>query len=243
MGADQPATVRYPRLLIKLSGEALGHDGVGLDPAVLRYARQEILSLRQLGTEVALVVGGGNFLRGAQLSAAGFDRVNGDRMGMLATVMNALALAETFRAGGVPALALSAVAVPGIVEGYRREVAQTAMAEGQVVVLAGGTGNPFFSTDSAAALRAAELGAAALIKATKVDGVYDRDPMKDPDAVCFDSLTYQDVIERELGVMDLTAVTLCQANNIPIIVLNMHRAGALERVARGETLGTSIGAC
>ncbi len=233
--------VEYRRILLKLSGEALGGEaGVGFDPEMLKHVARQISAARELGVEVGLVVGGGNFLRGATLSAVGFDRVMGDRMGMLATVLNALALANFFENNGIPSLALSALEVKGAIVPYRRETAAQALDEGRVVVLAGGTGNPFFSTDSAAALRAAELGADVLIKATKVDGVYDRDPVKDPTAKRFDRLTYREVVEGSLGVMDLTAVTLCQENEIPIVVFNLFTEGALVRVLRGEDEGTAV---
>ncbi len=234
---------KYRRILLKLSGEALGGpSGTGLDADVLAYVTRQLQAARALGVEVAIVVGGGNFLRGAQLSAAGFDRVQGDRMGMLATVLNALSLAGTFSARGLPARALSAVEVRGIIDPYRREVADQALRDGETVVLAGGTGNPYFSTDSAAALRAAELGAEALIKATKVDGVYDKDPLDDPTAHRYDALTYRQVLDQALGVMDLTAITLCQENEIPIVVFDTNRDGALEQLLRGEHVGTTIGA-
>jgi uridylate kinase len=232
----------YRRVLLKLSGEALGGEaGFGLDPAMLAHVARQVKAARELGVEVAIVTGGGNFLRGATLSQAGFDRVTGDRMGMLATLLNGLALTNTFNSSGLDALALSAVEAKGVIEHYRRETAAEALARGQVVVLAGGTGNPFFSTDTAAALRAAELGAEALIKATKVDGVYDRDPVKDPSARRFDHLSYREVVERSLGVMDLTAVTLCQENRIPIVVFNLYTDGALARVLQGEAVGTTVG--
>jgi len=241
--ADQEGTSGYSRVLLKLSGEALGGEaGFGLDPRMLDHVTRQVAAARALGVEVAIVVGGGNFLRGATLSAAGFDRVMGDRMGMLATLLNALALTNTFASAGIGTLALSAVEAKGVIDPYRREVAAEALSQGRVVILAGGTGNPFFSTDTAAALRAAELGAGALLKATKVDGVYDRDPVRDPSARRFDSLTYHEVVERSLGVMDLTAVTLCQENRIPIVVFNLYTDGALTQVLRGEEVGTTIGA-
>jgi len=231
----------YRRVLLKLSGEALGGEaGFGFDPEMLEHVARQITAARALEAEVAIVVGGGNFLRGVSLSAVGFDRVMGDRMGMLATVLNALALANYFESNGIPALALSALEVKGAIEPYRREAAAAALSDGRVVVLAGGTGNPFFSTDSAAALRAAELGADALIKATKVDGVYDRDPVGDTTAKRYDRLTYREVVEQSLGVMDLTAVTLCQENEIPIVVFNLFKDGALVRVLRGEDEGTAV---
>jgi len=237
---DGPA--QYRRVLVKLSGEALGGAaGFGLDPSMLSFVTSQLQAARQLGVEIAIVVGGGNFLRGAQLSAIGFDRVMGDRMGMLATVLNAISLSTTFSASGLAARAFSAVEVRGVIDLYRREAAAAALETGEVVVLAGGTGNPFFSTDSAAALRAAELGADALLKATKVDGVYDRDPVADPSAHRYDTLTYQQVVEQSLGVMDLTAVTLCKENAIPIVVFDMNRDGALVQVLRGEPVGTTIG--
>lgn len=242
MASTNDIRSKFGRVLLKLSGEALGGAaGTGLDPEVLRYVAAELAAARRLGAEVAVVVGGGNFLRGATLGAAGFDRVVGDRMGMVATVLNALSLATTFTASGLPARAFSAVEVRGVIDLYRREDAAAALAAGEVVVLAGGTGNPFFSTDTAAALRAAELGAGALLKATKVDGVYDRDPKRDPAARRFETLTYRQVLELSLGVMDLTAVTLCQENAIPVVVFDLARAGALEQVLRGEAIGTTIG--
>jgi uridylate kinase len=232
----------YRRVLLKVSGEALGGEaGFGLDPGMLAHVTRQVSGARDLGVEVAIVVGGGNFLRGVTLSAAGFDRVTGDRMGMLATLLNALALAASFTRAGFGAVAMSAVEASGAIDPYRREAADRALTGGQVVVLAGGTGNPFFSTDSAAALRAAELGAQALLKATKVDGVYDRDPVRDPTATRFDALTYQAVIERSLGVMDLTAVTLCRENSIPIVVFDLFADGALSAVLEGQAVGTTIG--
>jgi uridylate kinase len=233
----------YRRILLKLSGEALGGpSGAGLDGPTLAYVGRQIAAARALEVEVAIVVGGGNFLRGAQLGAAGFDRVLGDRMGMLATVLNALALAGSMNAAGIPARALSAIEVRGIVDTYLREEADRSLRDGVTVILAGGTGNPYFSTDSAAALRAAELGAGALIKATKVDGVYDRDPVRYPKARRFETLTYDEVLERSLGVMDLTAITLCKENGIPIVVFDANRDGALEELLRGRKVGTTIGA-
>jgi uridylate kinase len=236
-------TARFGRVLLKLSGEALGGAaGTGLDAKVLGFVAAQVAAARRLDVQVAIVVGGGNFLRGATLGAAGFDRVVGDRMGMVATVLNALSLATTFNAAGLRARALSAVEVRGVIDPYRREDAAAALEAGEVVVLAGGTGCPFFSTDTAAALRAAELGAGALLKATKVDGVYDRDPVRDPAARRFDALTYRQVLELSLGVMDLTAVTLCRENSIPIVVFDLNRDGALDQVLRGEAIGTTIGA-
>lgn len=241
MDVEGEGPARFRRVLVKLSGEALGGaSGTGLDPAMLSFVTTQIESARRLGVEVAIVVGGGNFLRGAQLSEVGFDRVMGDRMGMLATVLNAISLSTTFTSSALPAQAFSALEVRGVIDPYRREVVDAALYEGKVVILSGGTGNPFFSTDSAAALRAAELGADALLKATKVDGVYDRDPVADPSATRYDTLTYQQVVEQSLGVMDLTAVTLCKENAIPIIVFDMNRDGALEQVLRGDTIGTTI---
>jgi uridylate kinase len=241
MVGDEEGPTRFRRVLVKMSGEALGGaSGSGLDPVMLSFVTTQIEAARRLGVDVAIVVGGGNFLRGAELSAIGFDRVMGDRMGMLATVLNAISLSTTFNASGLSARALSALEVRGVVEPYRRETAADSLDAGQVVILAGGTGNPFFSTDSAAALRAAELGADALLKATKVDGVYDRDPVADPSATRYDKLTYQQVVERSLGVMDLTSVTLCKENDIPIIVFDMNREGALEQVLRGDDVGTTI---
>jgi uridylate kinase len=233
----------FRRVLLKLSGEALAGrgGGFGLDPGMLAHVAREVASARAQGAEVAIVVGAGNFLRGASLQAAGFDRVQGDRMGMLATILNAMSLVGSFAKAGIPALALSALEVRDVVGPYTRERAAEALAAGQVVLLAGGTGNPFFSTDTAAALRAAELDADALVKATKVDGVYDRDPIEDPAATRFESLTYHEVLERGLGVMDLTAVTLCRENRIPIVVYDLYAEGALVGVLRGaRALGTTV---
>jgi uridylate kinase len=208
---------------------------------MLEHVVGEVATALALGVEVAIVVGAGNFLRGQELAASGVDRVEGDRMGMVATILNAMSLASAFGRASIPAIALSALEVPGVVEPYRREVVREALAAGRVALLAGGTGNPFFSTDSAAALRAAELRADALVKATKVDGVYDDDPVRNPGAHRFDSLTFEEVLERRLRVMDLTAVTLCRENRIPIVVYDLHRKGGLESVVRREPgCGTAI---
>jgi uridylate kinase len=234
-------SLEYRRILLKLSGEALmGSAGFGIDPAVLRRVAGEIRDLVQAGVQVGLVIGGGNIFRGAGLSAAGIDRVTGDHMGMLATVMNALAMRDALVSAGADARVLSALRIDQVCEGYSREVAVRHLAAGRVVLFAAGTGNPFFTTDSAASLRAIEIGADLMVKATKVDGVYSADPKKHADARFYPSLSYDRVLREDLGVMDLTAVLLCRDHAMPVRVMNIYEAGALMRVVRGESVGTLV---
>jgi uridylate kinase len=234
-------SLEYRRILLKLSGEALmGSAGFGIDPAVLRRLAAEVRELVDAGVQVGLVIGGGNIFRGAGLSAAGIDRVTGDHMGMLATVMNALAMRDALVGAGVDARVLSALRVDQVCEGYSREAAVRHLEAGRVVLFAAGTGNPFFTTDTAASLRAIEIGADLMVKATKVDGVYSADPKKHPDARFYPSLSYDRALAEQLGVMDLTAVVLCRDHGVPVRVMNIHDAGALLRVVRGESVGTLV---
>ena len=231
----------YRRILLKLSGEALqGDEGFGIDPAVLERMAQEIKELVELGVQVGLVIGGGNLFRGAALSAAGMDRVTGDHMGMLATVMNALAMRDALERSNIPALVMSAISMVGVTDHYDRRKAMRHLNVGEVVIFAAGTGNPFFTTDSAACLRAIEIDADVVLKATKVDGVYTADPFKDPHAEKFEHLSYDEVLDRKLGVMDLTAICLCRDHNMPLRVFNMNKPGALLNIVLGGAEGTLI---
>jgi uridylate kinase len=233
--------LKYRRVLLKLSGEALmGAESYGIDPNVIERIAGEIADLCQQGAEIAIVIGGGNIFRGTGLAAAGIDRVTGDHMGMLATIMNSLAMQDALERVQLHARVMSALKINQVCEDYIRRRAVRHLEKGRVVILAAGTGNPFFTTDSAASLRAIEIGAELLIKATKVDGVYSADPMKDKDAVRYDSLNYDEVIERKLGVMDTTAVVLCRDNQMPLRVLDMTKPGSLLNAARGEDEGTLV---
>ncbi|MCZ6596749.1 MAG: UMP kinase [Planctomycetota bacterium] len=232
----------YRRVLLKLSGEALGSSdsGHGIDHDALASVAAQIIRVHSLGVKTAVVIGGGNILRGAEFSAEGPRRASSDYMGMLATIINGLALSDAIEDQGVETRVLTALEIRQVAEPFVRRRALRHLEEGRIVVLAGGTGNPFFSTDTAAALRATELGCEVLLKATKVDGVYTADPMKDPEAKRFTSLTYMQVLERGLKVMDGTAITLCMENHLPVVVFNMFEEGNIERVVRGEALGTTI---
>ena len=232
---------KYKRILLKLSGEALGKDGVGIDPKILDRTALEIGQLVALGVEIGLVVGGGNLFRGSALQAAGLDRVTGDHMGMLATVINALALADAIERQGAYARVMSAIKINEVCEDYIRRRAVRHLEKGRIAIFAAGTGNPFFTTDSAAALRATEIGAELLLKATKVDGIYDADPKKHKDAKRFEHLTYDEVIARDLQVMDTAAFALCRDNHVPLRIYDMMQPGALMRILRGEPLGTLVG--
>jgi uridylate kinase len=235
------AALKYKRVLIKLSGEALlGAEDYGIDPAVLRQVASDIHDLIQVGVEVAIVIGGGNIFRGAGLAAKGMDRVSADHMGMLATVINALAIQDALEREGLFARVMSALKINAVCEDYIRRRAIRHLEKGRVVILAAGTGNPFFTTDSAASLRAIEIGAQLMIKATKVDGVYNADPARDPSAVRYDELDYDDVLDRKLAVMDATAVVLCRDNHMPLRVVNMTQSGAFVRAALGESVGTLV---
>jgi uridylate kinase len=239
--SDRKKERKYKRILLKLSGEELtGELGFGIDPKVLDKMALEIGQLVGIGVQVGLVVGGGNLFRGQALNAAGLDRVTGDHMGMLATVMNALALRDSLERSNITSHVMSAIPIGGIVEHYDRRLAMRYLAAGDVVIFAAGTGNPFFTTDSAACLRAIEVDATLVLKATKVDGVYDKDPMKHDDAVMFKRLSYDQVLSKQLGVMDLTAICLCRDHNMPVRVFRMAKSGALLSIVVGEDEGTLI---
>jgi uridylate kinase len=229
------------RILVKLSGEALmGEGDYGIDPAFLRRLATEIRSVCEAGIEIGLVVGGGNLFRGAGLARAGMDRVTGDHMGMLATVMNALALQDALEAMNVPTRVMSAVRINQVCEDYIRRRAVRHLEKGRVIIFAAGTGNPFFTTDTAASLRAVEIDAGLLLKATKVDGIYDSDPMQNPAAKRYDRLTYDQVLDQRLNVMDQTAIVLCRDHQLPLRVFNLNDPGALVRAATGEVVGTLV---
>ena len=227
--------------LLKLSGEALsGGRGFGIDEATLTYVASEIRSVVQAGWRIAIVVGGGNFFRGAAGALSDVPRVRGDAVGMLATLMNSLVLESALHGAGVPARAFSSFVVGQIMQPYSPAAARTAITEGQVAILGGGTGNPYFTTDTAAVLRALECGLGAVVKATKVDGIYDRDPAKYPDARFIAEITYDEVIERELGVMDLTAITMARDGRLPLVVVNMNKPGAILRALEGQGEGSRV---
>lgn len=235
------ADLAYRRVLLKLSGEALmGKKTFGIDPDVVRFITHEIKEVKDLGLEIGIVVGGGNIYRGLAASAQGIERVMGDQMGMLATVINALAIQSYLEKLGVVTRVQSAIAVEAVAEPFIRRRAIRHLEKGRVVIFAGGTGSPYFTTDTAAALRAIEIEAGAILKGTKVDGVYTADPQKHKDAVKYDSITYLDVVKKGLKVMDFTAVTLCMENQLPIIVFNLTEKGNLKRVLFGETIGTKV---
>lgn len=232
---------KYKRVLLKLSGEALqGEQEFGIDPKVLDAMALEVGQLVGIGVQVGLVIGGGNLFRGAALSEAGLDRVTGDHMGMLATVMNALAMRDALERSNIHSRVMSAIPMSGIVEHYDRRQAIRHLEMGDVVVFAAGTGNPFFTTDSAACLRGIEIEADIVLKATNVDGVYDSDPKKNPDAKKYDTLTYDEVLERQLGVMDLTAICLARDHKMPLRVFNMVSPGIMGKIMVGEEEGTTI---
>lgn len=230
----------YRRVIVKLSGEALsGPEPFGIDAATLDRFAADLVAARALGTTIGVVVGGGNILRGA--SAEGVERTTADVMGMLATTMNALAIEAAIERQGAPARTMSALVMPQVCEPYQRPQARRHLAENRILVLAGGTGNPFFTTDTTAVLRAAELGCDAVLKATNVDGVYSADPKRDPNAVRYDRLTHAEAIDRQLGVMDLTAFALAREHRIPIIVFSIREPGAVESVLRGHARATIVG--
>src|SRR5690554_3882248 len=238
---DNSRQPRYKRILLKLSGEALmGSENFGIDPKVLDRMALEIGQLIGIGVQVGLVIGGGNLFRGAALSAAGMDRVTGDHMGMLATVMNSLALRDSLERSNIQTRVMSAITMNGVTEHYDRRKAMRYLSGGDVVIFSAGTGNPFFTTDTAACLRGIKVDADVVLKATKVDGVYDRDPMKDPNAERFDSLTYDQVLDLKLGVMDLTAICLIRDHQMPLRVFNMNKPGALLNAVVGSAEGTLI---
>ncbi|MEX0406969.1 UMP kinase [Aquibium sp. LZ166] len=230
-----PAQPPYRRVLLKASGEALmGEQGFGIDVSVVDRIASDIAEARSLGVEVGVVIGGGNIFRGVAVASKGGDRVTGDHMGMLATVINSLALRTSLIKIGVDAVVLSAIAMPELCESFSQRQATQYMNDGKVVIFAGGTGNPFFTTDSAAALRAAEIGADALFKGTQVDGIYSADPKKDPTAVRFQRLSHLEVLQKGLAIMDTAAIALARENNIPIIVYSIHEKGGFGAILKGE---------
>lgn len=231
----------YKRVLIKLSGEAfMGKADYGIDPDMVKSIADELAEVNRLGIEVAIVVGGGNIFRGMAASAAGMDRATADYVGMLATIMNAMVLQDALEKRRVYTRVQSAIAMQAIAEPYIRRRAVRHLEKGRIVIFAAGTGNPYFSTDTAAALRALEIGAEAILKATMVNGVYDCDPLKNPEAIMYDTLEYIDVLQQGLKVMDATAVSLCMDNKLPIIVFNMTVPGNIKRVLMGERIGTLV---
>jgi uridylate kinase len=243
MTSNHQPHLKYKRILLKCSGEALmGQARSGIDPKVLDAIARDVAELIHMGVEVGLVIGGGNLFRGKVLSEAGLGRVTGDHMGMLATVMNALALRDALERIDLPARIMSAIPMLGIVDPYNRRKAITHLRNKHVIIFAAGIGNPFFTTDTAACLRAIEVGADVVLKATKVDGVYSEDPIKNSKATRYEFLTYRDVLAKGLEIMDLTAICLCQEHNMPLQVFDMAAPGALRRIVQGETVGTIVGA-
>lgn len=241
--STQNQSYKWRRVLLKVSGEALaGDQAQNIDPKITMAIAREVASVTRLGIEVAIVVGGGNIFRGASWAgSSGLDRSSADYIGMLATVMNAIFLQATMESIGIPTRVQTAFRMSEVAEPYIRRRAVRHLEKGRVVIFAAGTGNPFFTTDTAAALRSAEINAEVVLKATNVDGVYDDDPKRNPNARQLESLTYQDVISKELSVMDLTAITLCQENNIPVVVFNLNKPGNIAKAIRGENVGTYIG--
>ena len=237
----EPPSAAYRRVLVKLSGEALmGTQSYGIDRAVAGQIAREIADIRALGVELAIVIGGGNIFRGVAASAAGMDRAQADYMGMLATVINALALQDALEQAGVHTRVVSAIEMRAVAEPFIRRRAVRHLEKGRVVLFAAGTGNPYFTTDTAAALRAMEIRAEVILKATKVDGIYSADPVTDPGATKFDTLSYLDVLDRRLKVMDATAVSLCMDNKLPIVVFNLRVPGNMKRAILGEPIGTTV---
>jgi uridylate kinase len=238
MGEPAP---RFKRILLKLSGEALmGDTGIGIDPATIERIASEVAEVRSLGVEIAIVIGGGNIFRGLAASAHGMDRASADYMGMLATVMNSLALQDALERVNVTTRVLSAIAMQELCEPYIRRRAMRHLEKGRVVIFAAGTGNPYFTTDTAASLRAMEIHADVLLKATKVDGIYDKDPVKHPDARRYNRLTYLEVLQQNLKVMDSTATALCRDNKLAMVVFDLHTRGNIRRVVVGESVGTLV---
>ena len=235
------APPRYSRILVKLSGEALlGASDYGVDPAVLKRIAGEIHEITQMGVQIAVVIGGGNIFRGAGLARAGMDRVTGDHMGMLATVMNALAMQDALESIGLQSRVMSAIRINQVCEDYIRRRAIRHLEKGRVVIFAAGTGNPFFTTDTAASLRAIEISADVLLKATKVNGVYSDDPLRNPAAQRYSHLTFDKVLTDKLNVMDATAIVMCRDNRLPLRVFNLNNSGDLLRIVRGEDVGTGV---
>ncbi len=239
--SDSSSKSKYQRILIKLSGEALlGNTQYGIDPEMLKRIALEIKELSELGVQIALVIGGGNIFRGEGLARSGMDRVTGDHMGMLATVINALAMQDSLESVGITARVMSAIRINEVCEDYIRRRAIRHLEKGRVTIYAAGTGNPFFTTDSAASLRAIEIGADLLLKATKVDGVYSADPKKDPTATKFDVLTYDHAINQKLGVMDATALVMCRDNDLDLRVFDLNEPGNLKNIVLGQDIGTLV---
>ncbi len=240
MGSETVRPV-YRRVLLKLSGEALlGGQPFGIEPAMVARLADEVTAVARMGVQVAVVIGGGNIIRGVSAATQGIDRVTGDNMGMLATVINALALQDASERRGVPTRVMTAFEVRSVAEPFIRRRAERHLDKGRVIILAGGTGNPFFTTDSAAALRASELRADAILKGTKVDGIYSADPKTDPSAVLLPHVTYQEVLERRLAVMDAASIALCRENRLPILVFNMMKPGGLVAAVNGDHEGTLV---
>jgi uridylate kinase len=236
-----PAAPSYKRILLKLSGEALmGDQPYGIDPTVASRIAGDIADIQSLGVQTAIVIGGGNIFRGLAASARGMDRSTADYMGMLATVINALALQDALEKHGVPTRVLTAIEMRSVAEPFIRRRAERHLEKGRAVVFAAGTGNPYFTTDTAAALRAMEVKAEVILKATKVDGIYTADPVKHPDATRYDRITYLQVLQERLQVMDATAISLCMDNKLPIVVFNLREPGNIRRVVMGETVGTTV---
>ena len=235
------ADLKYKRVLLKLSGEAMaGDQGFGISPPVVDQLMDEVRAVHQMGVSLALVIGGGNIVRGTTASQQGMDRVTADYMGMLATVINAMALQDLLERKGVETRVMTAIRMEALAEPYIRRRAMRHLEKGRIVIFAGGTGNPYFSTDTAAVLRAIEVEADVIIKATKVEGIYSADPAKNPDAEFLPRLSFMDVMTRELGVMDAAAISLCKENELPIVVLNIQRTGAVGAAIRGEAVGTLV---
>lgn len=233
--------IRYKRILLKLSGETLmGEKSFGIDPDKLKHYAKEIGAIVDLGVEVAVVIGGGNIFRGLQANDSGIERVQGDYMGMLATIINGMALQSTLESQGVYSRLVSAIEMKEIAEPYIRRRAIRHLEKGRVVIFSGGTGSPYFTTDSAAALRASEISADVILKGTRVDGIYSADPEKVPDAELYESISFGEVISKDLKIMDKTAFTMCHENDIPIIVFNINKHGLLKRVVQGEDIGTLV---
>jgi uridylate kinase len=232
---------QYKRILVKLSGEALlGNTDYGIDPAVLKRIAGELQDIIEMGVQVAVVIGGGNIFRGAGLARAGMDRVAADHMGMLATVMNSLAMQDALESLGMHARVMSAIRINEVCEDYIRRRAVRHLEKGRVVIFAAGTGNPFFTTDTAASLRAIEINADILLKATKVNGIYSEDPVRNPNAVRYPNLTFDKVLTDKLNVMDATAIVMCRDNRLPLRVFNLNNSGDLTRIVRGEDVGTTV---
>ena len=244
MGAQGTSAVRgerYQRILLKLSGEVMAGEGsFGLDAGRMQALAEEVAAVAKAGVQIGLVVGGGNFFRGVAAAARHMDRVTADHMGMLATVINALALQDALEKQGVPTRVMTAITMNEVAEPYIRRRAIRHLEKGRIVIFAAGTGNPYFSTDTAAVLRAIQIKANVIIKATSVNGVYSADPKKNPDATFYPTISYRDVMLEELSVMDQTAITLCKENRLPLIVLNIHQPGAVVRAIRGERVGTLV---